>query len=299
MTLWNIDGNDIDVTYRNIQSGTSETEAYIRASLDGMWQVYEPYADPDFRDGFARDPEARFWEMYIAVQLLEAGKMLVPSQKRDRSRGGPDILIQEGNERVWIEAIAPTTGTGLDKVPETIPISEGGGSQNAPTREGQLRFTGALRKKRKILEKYIQLGIVKESDINIIAVGFGRMGAKFNRLNPPIPISSLFPFGQKNLVIDKKSMEAVAIEYVFSDEIDRESAAVSRDGFLTNDNAVVSGIMWSTAGIGNFHRPVRPMVYLHNPNAHTNLPQKWADWDHEFIMTSKDNEITIEDIAKF
>jgi len=43
-----------------------------------MWATYEPYADPDFPQGFAHDVDGRFWEMYLGCTLLEAGRALLP-----------------------------------------------------------------------------------------------------------------------------------------------------------------------------------------------------------------------------
>ncbi|WOH52486.1 hypothetical protein [Bradyrhizobium sp. sBnM-33] len=37
--------------------------------LQEMWARYELYADPDLRQGFARDVDRRFWEMYLRTLL--------------------------------------------------------------------------------------------------------------------------------------------------------------------------------------------------------------------------------------
>jgi hypothetical protein len=43
-----------------------------------MWATDQPYADPDFPQGFARDVDGRLWEMYLGCTLLESGRTLLP-----------------------------------------------------------------------------------------------------------------------------------------------------------------------------------------------------------------------------
>jgi hypothetical protein len=59
--------------------------------LQEMWVRYEPYADPDFRQGFARDVDGRFWEMCLGCTLIDAGRTLLPVVERQRE--GSHYLI--------------------------------------------------------------------------------------------------------------------------------------------------------------------------------------------------------------
>jgi hypothetical protein len=82
-----------------------------------MWATYQPYADPDFPQGFARDVDGRFWEMYLGCTLLESGRTLLPVIEGQRAGGQPDLCVIEGRRRIWIEAIAPDEGgPGPDRV---------------------------------------------------------------------------------------------------------------------------------------------------------------------------------------
>ena len=54
--LFGIQGENLDRGYVNLAEGRYESERTIRAAHESMWERYEPFADPNFRQGFARDP---------------------------------------------------------------------------------------------------------------------------------------------------------------------------------------------------------------------------------------------------
>ncbi len=78
MSLFDVDIVDPDRTWLVIKSAQKLVEGEIREELEALWRVYAPYADTDFRQNFARDLDARFWEMYLTVQLLKDGKDIRP-----------------------------------------------------------------------------------------------------------------------------------------------------------------------------------------------------------------------------
>jgi hypothetical protein len=106
MGLFDQDYADAAVGYRNIKDAPEGSDlATIRACLEELWLPYEPYADSNFRGEFARQPDARFWEMYLAAWLLDAGHHLrpraeLPAAQRD---AGPDICVRKGRRKIWIE----------------------------------------------------------------------------------------------------------------------------------------------------------------------------------------------------
>jgi hypothetical protein len=76
MGMFDIDDPDAALGYRNIRAGASAIEAEIKTGLEALWVKYEPYADTNFLQAFSKGPDDRFWEMYLAVVLLDAGKRL-------------------------------------------------------------------------------------------------------------------------------------------------------------------------------------------------------------------------------
>ena len=109
--------------YQNIKVAQYAEEARIQKGLEALWLRYEPYADSDFREEFGRQPDSRFWEMYLTVRFLNTRKELFLRSELTAARrnAGPDICIRKCSRRIWIEAIAPGQGddvSNLDRVPD-------------------------------------------------------------------------------------------------------------------------------------------------------------------------------------
>ncbi len=163
--LFGTTGDGLDVGYLNLRDGDGRTERDIVSALEEMWALYQPYADADFVPAFARDPEARFWEMFLGCSLLESGKRLLPASDRSRMQGGPDLCVLEEGRRIWVEAIAPTRGDNpADAVPDLRVSGEDRLFRPQPTRQIQLRITSALATKSRIAARYIDHGIVTNGD---------------------------------------------------------------------------------------------------------------------------------------
>jgi len=297
MTLWNIDGPNLDRGYVNLRDGQSATEHALREALDEKWAAYEPYADPDYREGFARDPHARFWEMYVGRTLLQAGKTLLTSAERRRQGGLPDICVLDGGRRVWIEAISPDVGdAGPDQVRGPTAINKGGGLAPAPTRQAHLRTTGALWTKSQVIEKYVREGVIAPEDVRLIAIGAGRFGIYVPEDPLPLILSAVFPIGEAFVTLDAESGDTIEQGFHPSFEISRHSGSIPRTAFLDPRFAHVSGILWSRVGIGNWSRAQRPLTLVHNPLATVPMATHWSAWDREFVAIEKDNEWLATDI---
>jgi hypothetical protein len=265
--LWDVTGDNIDRAYQNLCSARSRIEREIRQVLASMWSVYEPYADLDFRQGFARDPEARFWEMYVGTRLLEAGKTLLLTANRPRVGGQPDICVIDGARRIWIEAIVPDVGSpGPDQVRRPVPLNEGGGVSLAPKRQIQLRTTSALLTKTRVVEDYLGTGIIEPNDVRLVAIGVGRFGIYASE-EPPTILSAVFPIGEYFVSIDRETLQVVNQGFQSSFHIERQGGEVSRTAFLSQRYASISGAIWSRISIGNMSRVERPLTLVHNPVA--------------------------------
>ena len=89
-----------DLGYSNTRDHPRGSDS--RAFCDALWRRYSPLADPHFREDARSQFLQRFWEMYLAVALLERGL----SVKR-HGKEGPEFFVPLGTRRVWIEAVAP------------------------------------------------------------------------------------------------------------------------------------------------------------------------------------------------
>ena len=295
--LWEVEGGNLDIGYVNIREASSRAEIHIREALDAMWATYAPYADPDFKEAFARDPAGRFWEMHLGCKLMAGGKTLLAAVERKREGGQPDICVLDEGCRIWIEAIAPEAGAdGPDQVRGPKPINEGGGLAAAPVRQVQLRASSALLTKTRAIERYLSQGTIGPEDVRLIAVGVGRFGSLV--LDEPLPLamSVVFPLGGQYMTIDRESGALIEEGIHFSPEIARAGSAIPRTAFLDPLFANVSGLVWSRTGIGHLGQSDRPLTLVHNPLARRPMPQRWGVWDREFVTALDEDSWVSSDI---
>jgi hypothetical protein len=292
--------NDADLAYRNIFRGEYPAERTIRDGLERLWQVYEPYADIDFRLRFARQPDPHFWEMYLAVQLLEAGKNVRPrSDLRATDRDtGPDIRIVEEGRTVWIEAVTPEVGDpeNPDRVPSLTPLNEGGQAQYAPRRQVELRITSALLQKRDAFERYRQARIVTHDDLCIAAISGARFWAQSATMGWPQAITAVYPVGDHYFTFDRATTEITDSGFMVSEAIPRaEADPIPRAAFLDDHFSGLSGLIWSRVTIGNFSHKSQDFGFVHNHAAkpELRLPRRWFPWAEEYVVEEIGDNIEV------
>ena len=143
--LFELNIQDPHQTWQSLKTADDARVCKIRQRLEELWQYFHPYADSNFRHEFAKHPHQRFWEMLLCVFLLESGKNVIA--KRDRVQSGPDILVKERGETIWIEAVTPTTGEPAK--PDTVPDFQADGkAYSVPDDSLLLRFLQAMDEKR-------------------------------------------------------------------------------------------------------------------------------------------------------
>lgn len=280
--IFDFDGPNLDRGFANLRAPEHPVEHELHELIEPMWERYEPYADPDFRHGFARDVDGRFWEMYLGCALLDAGRNLLPVSERLREGGQPDLCVLTDDGRIWIEAIAPDDGAGPDAVARPVPMNEGGGLSAAPIRQAQLRTTSAFWTKFRKVQQYLRQGVIGENDVRVIAISASRFGVYVPE-HPPLIMTSLFPIGDAYITIDRETDEVVDQGFHAAPEIARQGAPIPRTAFLDPAFADVSGVLWSHVSLGNLSRRTRPLTYVHNPLATRPLPSRWGVWDREFV----------------
>ena len=74
--LFDVSIENPDRGWLNIQADDYQCETQMILALEELWAEYEPYADANFREDFARDPNPKFWEMFLTTWLLQQGKTL-------------------------------------------------------------------------------------------------------------------------------------------------------------------------------------------------------------------------------
>lgn len=283
--IFDIEGEGLDVGYVNIKAGLTESERGMRDLIEALWADYEPYADQDFREGFARDVDARFWELYLGCILLQSGHRLLPRSERSVDGGQPDICVLEEGQRIWIEATAPTRGqVNADQVPTILPINDGGGFVPVPLRQTQLRTTSAFWTKSNSLQNYLDEGVIDPSEKRIIAISASRFASVATE-DPPLIMSSLFPIGDAFVRVDRSSGAVVEEGYNYDPMIEKLGGQIPRTAFSGPDFSHVSAVLWSRIGLGNLSRDVRPLTMVHNPFADVPVEKGWGPWDKEYVAS--------------
>lgn len=295
--LFDVDGANLDRGFENLKAAELPIEQQLHTMLQEMWERYEPYADPDFRHGFARDVDGRFWEMYLGCTLLEAGRTLLPVVEREREGGQPDLCVLENGRRIWIEAITPDEGApGPDQIARPVPLNEGGGLFAAPIRQAQLRTSGAFWTKAQRIARYLEQGVIVPEDTRIIAISASRFGVYVAEQPLPLIMTTLFPIGDAYITIDRETGNVVEEGFHPAPFIDRERNPIPRTAFLDERFADISGVIWSRVGLGNLSRKTRPLTYVNNPLAQVPLATNWGVWDREFVITPRGDEWEANDI---
>ena len=169
-SLFDVKVQDSDPTWQKLKTSDHLKVCKIRQMLECLWHTYQPYADSNFRQEFAKHPHQRSWEMLLCCRLLDSEKKIIA--KKDRLSQGPDILVEEADQKIWIEAVTPTAGQ--PGKPDTVPGLQADGEVHAvPDDSLLLRFVQAMEEKKGKFRSYLDDRIVDPNDLCIIAVNGG------------------------------------------------------------------------------------------------------------------------------
>jgi hypothetical protein len=214
-----------------------------RENCERLWEIYEPYADPDFLTEIADHFDTRYWEMYLTVSLIEQGyEVSCP-------KPGPDVGVVFNGARIWFEATCPTRGAdgALDQVPE----HQDGVVKTVPNEKMALRYLNSISDKyHRQYAAWIKNGIVKRTDAFVIAINPRQLGFEFGDANPPRILQAAFAIGNPYAAIDPKTMKIIKTGYQFRDSIQKASGATVPTGvFHQSDYAGLSGLLCSRVDV--------------------------------------------------
>jgi len=276
-----------DDAYNNIRD-----KEHLRVGKDfveQLWKTYKHYAEPKFLKGIQEDFHARFWELYLACTLIENCFIL-----RVNKGIGPDILIEDGSQKVWIEAIAPTCGDSEeDKVPE-VKYNE---VFDFPEEKIILRYTNAISTKCNDFKKNFEKGIVKEEDAYIIAVNGSKILYPEN--DPPLILKSVLPIGYLSILIDTKTMEVIDKAHTYRDSIMKANGApIGTSFFMDSTYENISGILFSRATLINHpEKNGSDFIFIHNPFAKNKIRAGFFNFGKEYFVSlgEQTTEITCKE----
>lgn len=269
-------GECFDPGYRNVRDGGHSPLVEGRVFTQSLWERYAPLADRHFREDARAHFIERFWEMYLAVALLERGFRLGPG-----TGTGPEFSFNEGERQFWVEAVAPGPGTGPDRVPEI----ENGVAYDVPTEKILLRFANAVAEKRGRYHAALEAGIITPESGYLLAINSRRIPHAPYGNTLPFYVQALLPFGNLTLMLNRSTRE---IEDRFCQAREKvrksNSAAVSTQSLLNPDFRFVSAVLHSAVDCVN--RPERlgdDFSVLHNPLAARPLNPSTLDWCDQYF----------------
>jgi hypothetical protein len=291
MSLFDVDATNATVGWQNIRTAGGPTEAWLKSELEKLWRYHEFTADEAFRAEFARQPEPRFWEMYLAAHLVRCHKKLMPRKEIAQCKDGykgPDFGVRKGNRVIWIETIAPDKGdqNNIDKVPELLPAGTNERFLHvAPRRQVELRITSALYTKALAFRHYRNDGIIGEKDSCIVAISGAQFALQAVTAGLPYVVSAVYPFGEEQFTLESSTLKVLGSDFTFSDTIQRTAKPdepIPRSAFRGDQFKDISGIVWSRSSVGNFSPIRHDLVYVHNQRAERPVPRGWVRWREEY-----------------
>jgi hypothetical protein len=259
------DNNVKDRSYKFIRYGKEDHHQKARQFVEEQWQIYKPYAEPDFIDKSKEDFHAKTWEMYLGCIFLNHRFSL---QKKTKTEG-PDLCILIGDRKLWIEAVAPTSGVGDNRISD----AEEGVAYKVPVDKIILRFRGAIEEKYRKYMDYRNNRVVEPKDFYVIAVNGGRVNHSIQEQVIPFIVKSVLPFGNLTLSIGIDSGKIVNSYYEYRGSITTfKGGSVSTNIFQNGYYEGISAVLYSCANVVDRPKQIGIEIkYVHNPLAKNKL----------------------------
>lgn len=286
-------GEDPKSTYERLRVSSNPVAIQARQITDQLWATFEPYADANFPSELRRDFHSRFWEMYLTFVLLGKGFDI------ECRKPGPDILIRNSTQRIWIEAIAPTPGASgtADRVPGLILIPTI--VQEHPEIKILLRYRAAIREKfdNKYMG-YLQQGIITNQDPYIIAVNSSKIPSAYPDFEIPAILKAVFPIGNLQIRINREDGSPIDSSLAYRPSISKASgASVDTDIFMNPTYEPLTGIIFSHTSANRYkNNPGSDFLFVHNPISRNHVPEGFFGFGVEYIPEDKGNEYVLRKV---
>jgi hypothetical protein len=275
-----LDGSCEDPAYKNTRDHPRGADD--KHFVEQLWARFYPLADHHFREDARNHFLQRFWEMYLAVTLLEHGFVL-----HRQGDEGPEFYATLQDHRIWFEAVAPGPGMGSDRVPDIMP----GASGYVPTEKVLLRYTNALDEKRKKYADALKKNIVSLEDAYVLAINCRGIPHAWVSGSMPYFIQAFLPFGPYTLSVDTTTLEILDAHYQYRAQVSKISGSpVSTRTFLDEEATFCSALLHSGVDCANHpNRLGEDFSILHNPRARRRIPHDLFSWCWQFTL--KDDEL--------
>lgn len=268
-----LDGSANDPVYANLRD--LPRGAPYRIVLESLWKEFEPLAELNFRSKAMHHCYECAWEMYLAVTLKQRGFDVT----RSSTKGGPDFKITRDGVSCYVEATAPGPGDGADSVPDLSPSS-----RELPEEQTMLRFTNALSEKKRQYERAIAKKLVDPEASYVVAMNGARINFSGGEGTLPIIVRAMLGRGPLVNVWNCDTKDVKDSYFKDQDSVEKQSGnSVPTNCFLTNDYAMVSGILFCWSGFTNYPEVFgSEYVFVRNKNAASQTPESFFPFCREF-----------------
>jgi len=264
--------------WQTLMDGQDECHLHWRDICNNLYQKYSKYADSNFITGFKSDPPARFWEMELALTLINAGFNI------DSKDYGPDICLL-ADKNIWLEAVC--SGMGDKNLPDSIQDYD----ERLSTRKVILRLTNSINFKFKKHQKYIEEKICSEDEPFIVAINGCRLTQGGGDDLTPRILKAVFGGGQDVISITESSeiITFECIEKKFITKTNETKANIATTFFNDDQFSGISAILYSDSSYQ--HRPIEngsDFLMIHNPFARNPIKESFLTFGREYIPIEPD-----------
>lgn len=271
-----------DRLYSHLRDSTEQQSRNAKDFTNQLWLRTADYVDLELLTEASKQFHPRFWEMYLIAALLEHGFPVIPRKERKFQKKGPDIQV--GCVYAWIEAIAVSSGTTSEAVPELN--SETKFATNLPQDKIKLRLTTAIQKKYARYQAYLREGIVKQGEPFIIALNAALVPhLQIVELSVPWIVKAVFPIGHEVLRFSPDNRSILEQYHTC------QNYAVKGDGiripttfFQQAESKGISAILYSNAHAFGYKRLGCDFKLVHNPQASVPLSRGFLKVGTEYWM---------------
>jgi hypothetical protein len=275
-------GEATDPLFANLIEPSCEQMRKRREFIESLWLDFEDLADRHFKTEIRTRFSPRFWELYLGSAFKVFAKEF--NWEISSEDDGPDILIHNGSQRIWIEAITLTNGEqGKNSF---VPAETESGW--IPDDQIISRFTSALESKHAQYQKYLEKSLIGPEDAFIIA--FNASSLYFQRIvardDVPRFIKAVLPIGPFQVTIDRATRQILGTGNASRFEIQRQNAgSIPVSAFLKDSYSGISALMCSHADLNYFDHPLGiDFQVLHNPKSRNPIPQGMIRWFREWSV---------------
>ncbi|TGM03801.1 hypothetical protein EHQ76_09165 [Leptospira barantonii] len=230
-------------------------------------------SDKTIAGAIKTDPYNILWVVHVLKMLLYQQKNIVKAEQK-----GPDIIIEEAIGNVLIECVNPADWNDGNE-------AEKGFSFTLHPEEKIYRYSSCVKDKIEKFLKWKDEGLIKLTDICIIAVSGAKQSFSESFLDIPDIMKTVYPYGTCLSEINSDNPSELILKYNKVDKVinDRNTELMT-DYFCRNEFSFISGILFYPLFLTNDRNyDGNGFVFVHNKNASNPLPPNYLRNVKEYV----------------